>query len=586
MFLRKDNEMPGFFISNIENNVALRNYDMLSCVFDQIETKDFYIARRTLNKYMLDKCIKEDEEYIVVTDGVILNKVYMLKKYNAKDVFSLIKNMYRYGGETFFEEFRGSFSGALYIKKENKWIVYTNHYGDNTVYYYCKNGIIAIGTQVNYILDFLKENNIPISINENAVESLLSYGFLSNDFTYANEIMRLYPGHYFVWENGSFKINKYYHIKANKYDLSRKSEDEIIDELDERFRKAVKLEYDKDKEYGYKHIAQLSGGLDSRMSLWVAKELGYENILCMTFAQVGSLDEQIAKQIAKYLNVDLIYWPLDSAKHLTHIKEYISMNFGSALYGGIGAEKEIHSVLDMRRFGLIHTGQLGDVVISSFLKRSNELSDLTIGGTYSDIIKPTYENNQQFIDREDYLIFVRGFMGCCSSHLFSRNYSEVASPFLDIDFFDYCMSIPIEKRINHYIYKKWILKKYPDAGNFIWEKIGKRISEHEPNQYMVKLKHVLQDPRIILKKLGLLNYSSKLLKGMNPMDLWWEESDILRDAFNICYKDGISSVDVSEKIQKSIKILYEDGNTIEKMLVVTAISAINYYFEGTKSSVS
>lgn len=68
------------------------------------------------------------------------------------------------------------------------------------------------------------------------------------------------------------------------------------------------------------------------------------------------------------------------------------------------------------------------------MKSSDELSDLSVGGTYSEKLKPSYRSSLKFSDREDYMIFVRGFMGCCSSHLFTRNYSEVASPFLDIDF--------------------------------------------------------------------------------------------------------------------------------------------------------
>ena len=49
----------------------------------------------------------------------------------------------------------------------------------------------------------MKENEVPITLNEHAVESMLSYGFLSADFTYANEIKRLYPGHYFIYQDGN-----------------------------------------------------------------------------------------------------------------------------------------------------------------------------------------------------------------------------------------------------------------------------------------------------------------------------------------------------------------------------------------------
>ncbi len=146
------------------------------------------------------------------------------------------------------------------------------------------------------------------------------------------------------------------------------------------------------------------------------------------------------------------------------------------------------------------------------------------------------------------------------------------------------MSIPVDMRINHYIYIKWILKKYPEAAKFIWEKIG-RIDESESNKYVLKIQHVIKDPKLILKKLGLVQYTSKILTGMNPVDLWWGENEQLRQHFDNCYKEGFTLTEVSDRLKIAMKTLYEDGNTIVKMLVVTAISAVNYYFKGDNSNV-
>jgi HAD superfamily phosphatase (TIGR01668 family) len=105
------------------------------------------------------------------------------------------------------------------------------------------------------------------------------------------------------------KIMKMYNYKPSElvligdqlvndvYDLSDFKENELIDMLDNRFRKAIQLEYNKDLEYGYKHICELSGGLDSRMSLWIATELGFSDITAITYCKSGYLDQQIAEQI-------------------------------------------------------------------------------------------------------------------------------------------------------------------------------------------------------------------------------------------------------------------------------------------------
>ena len=140
--------------------------------------------------------------------------------------------MYEEKGESFFDAFCGSFSGAVYCKDEQKWIIYTNHYGDNTIYYYYNSGRIVIGSEINFLIECLNNNNIQLSVNEYAAESILTYGYLSNDSTYANEIKRLYPGHYIVYKEKSLSIKKYYSLKPEYYDLHNKTEDEIIEKLD------------------------------------------------------------------------------------------------------------------------------------------------------------------------------------------------------------------------------------------------------------------------------------------------------------------------------------------------------------------
>ncbi len=570
--------MPGFYISDFEKTTELNSVKKDKCVLDKKEWNGFNIKRCTLNKFINDKCMEETENYIAVSEGVLLNKTDLFKEYGTKTVSELMIKMFETLGETFFDKFRGSFSGALCIKKESKWIIYTNHYGDNMLFYSSVGGHVVISSQIDWILETLNQNGVNISFDERALNSVCSYGYMAQDFTYANEIKRLYPGYYLVYKDGSVNTKKYFDIKPGKYDLSKKSESEIIDELDVLFRMAVKLEYEKDKEYNYNHLAQLSGGLDSRMNLWVANELGYKDVACMTFAQSDSLDEKIAKQIVKDLGLKHIVRHLDSAKHLFKIDEYISMNYGLAIYGGIGAEKEILESEDIGNTGLIHTGQIGDVIIGCFLSSEKELNDMTPGGLYSEMFKPAQTDMSVFSDREEYLMFVRGFMGCLSSHLYTRNYTEVASPFLNIELLEYCMSIPVSIRKKHELYKKWIMKKYPGAAKYVWEKTGKKITE-KSSELKDKAMMAICNPKLVLKKLGFnVRINNKVMTGMNPMDLWWENNAELRKLYDDYYSDMILSDVISDGCRYKLKKLYTTGNTVEKMLCITCLASLKYYF--------
>jgi len=562
--------------------------------FEYIVYKDNFVINKFLKKFDNDKLFYEDDFYILVLDGVLLNKIELFKDYESKDILELVKKLYLIKGKEFFNLFRGSFSGALYNKKTEKWVIYTNHYGDNMLFYYFYKGKYVVSSSVIDIVDILRLNSIHISLNEKAFVSMLTYGYMSDDFTYAEEIQRLTPGNYMEIGEDDYSIYTYYRLKNNVYDLKDKSESEIIDDLDVLFKKAITLEYRKDMEYGYNHLSELSGGLDSRMSLWIAKELGFNNITLITFAESGSLDEKIAKNIARDLGLHIFHLPLDSAKHILEIDEYTRINYGLSLYGGIGGEKVIMDTFCMDKFGLMHTGQIGDVVIGSFINSLNQIEDYSLSGLYSERLINKSRQDEDYIytllgvsnyknkynNREDYLMYVRAFMGCLTSHLFTRKYTEVSSPFLNLELLEYCMSIPIELRINHKIYKKWIIKKHPNAAKYIWERIGKRIDEKESNVLLNKMIRALKNPRLVLKKLGYhIEINEKHRTGMNPMDLWWERNQVLRETYDNYYKNNIEKIKLNPWMFEAVKYLYSQGNTLEKMMALTAISSIKLYFD-------
>ena len=66
----------------------------------------------------------------------------------------------------------------------------------------------------------------------------------------------------------------------------------------------MKRVFEKDLEYGYKHLVALSGGLDSRMTAWVGHNMGYTNMLNYTFSQTDYLDETVPKEITDTLKVN------------------------------------------------------------------------------------------------------------------------------------------------------------------------------------------------------------------------------------------------------------------------------------------
>ena len=142
---------------------------------------------------------------------------------------------------------------------------------------------------------------------------------MAADDTYAKEIKRLHGGDYLLRENGVLSVKQYHRFHSDTERFKGYSEEELIDAIDENFRNAVQLEWAKDDEYEYEHLADLSGGLDSRMNLWVAHEMKPIHANVLTYSQAGYLDQTISEQIAYYWKDELIFKPLDDATFLYDI---------------------------------------------------------------------------------------------------------------------------------------------------------------------------------------------------------------------------------------------------------------------------
>lgn len=560
--------MPGFYISNccaasfghadhrIEEEAVLANQ---------------FISRSTLDKFADDKCFYEDERYFLILEGVLLNKTELFDAYGCKGIPELLIAMLERDDEDFFVAFRGSFSGAVYDKVQHGWTIFTNHYGDNAVFYYVdEQGRFIISSELDSILRGMKSLNAPITIDEQAFYSMLTYGYMVDDSTYATSIKRLLPGCYLkIASNGSLSTHRYYMPKADSCELSQATEKELLDELDRRFRVAVSREFEKDAEYGYRLLADLSGGLDSRMTTWVASDLGYGPALNITYCQAGYLDEVIAEEIAADLGNEFLFKSLDDASFIFDAKRIVARNYGLGLYTGISGGESLLRALDMMSFGIEHTGQIGDVIIGSFLSSPAERQVIDHAQMYSATLAdkvPTIDFSQ-WSDREQYLFSIRAFLGTLSSHFLRRQYTEVASPFLDVDFLDFCLSIPEEKRIGHRLYKRWIAEYYPGAAGYRWEKTGLPVLASDGSIFMERAKRKVG--RVLSKK------DDGHYGGMTPFDLWAKKNPKIGEWMDGIFVDASAGVPV--ELLADAEHLFRTGNTLEKSQVLTALLAVDYY---------
>ena len=572
--------MNGFNISIGSIGKITKSRETQTIKHDFIEYKDIRLNNFSNNKFEKDNLFLETNDYIIVLKGVILNKKALLEP--SLNWEETITELYLKEGNEFFKKFRGSFCGAFYDKKEAKWIVFTDHIGSKSLYYYNKGEVFFISSKISEIYTFLKDNNLPYSLNIESAYNLLSYGYMLGDNTLCDDIHKIMPGNYLCIRKGSAEMINYYKLPKSKLE-GNVDEDEIIETLDIKFREAIRLQFEKDREYSYKHLVTLSGGLDSRMVSWVAHEMGYVDQLNLTFSQTDYLDETIPKKIAADLKHEWIFKALDNGTFLKDIDEITNISGGNALYYGLAHSNSIFKYLNYDTLGISHSGQLAEWIIGSNITRLNKDNLKSLGAKY--LYSTTLENKnssstsfESFEDLELAIMYQRGFNGTNEGLKIGQINSETMSPFYNVDFMEYCLSIPIKNRMNHGIYLKWVLSKYPEAANYKWEKINAKPSINRLSiNYKGRQIPVKKLPSLILLKLGLKSQPNSTKNHMNPLEYWYNTNNDLKTFQDNYFEENIDRI-TNSGLKSDCQNLYNLGNAIEKNQVLTLLSAIKLNF--------
>lgn len=577
--------MPGFsgFYSE---NMPMTNTEESSLLYAEYNFKDFGVLRKTVPKFLNDKVFLETDQTFFLIEGVIFNSVELNQKYNSESFQKTVIHMYNSRGEEFFKEFRGSFSGLIFDKIKEELLVFTDHIGSKQIFYSLSSKGLLFSSTLNDIIATLKKGMIPYSLNISSAYALLSMGFFTGKHTILNEVEKLIPGHYLKYDGKNLSLHQYYKLN-NKPDMNI-CEHDAIEKLDALFCQALRRAFEKDKEYGYKHLVALSGGMDSRITTWVAHTLGYsENIINMTFSQSNYLDETIPKKIASDLQHEWIFKSLDNGLYLKNIEETVYNSFGGSLYSGNAHAKSMMDILDFQNFGIVHSGQLGDVIVgtqckslspsSFFSKESIAYSPHLLQKIPDSYFSFNYRNEELF------KFYTRYFTGTNQGLLPLQRKSETYSPFYDVDVLNFCLTLPVEMRFSHNLYRKWIMKKYPAAADYIWEKTGYKFCEPivkimNKNLILKRLPMMLLQK--IFKKMGIqLRHSLQSKKHMNPFDYWYRTNIKLRDFMNDYYNKNIDLLSGNSELKKDCESLWKNYGTVEKTQVLTILGIMKVYFD-------
>jgi asparagine synthase (glutamine-hydrolysing) len=541
-----------------------------------LSSDSFSIEHFTHRKFEHDKTFKEDDDIIIGIEGVLLNLKQLKLSTQQNDIFSVIKSLFLEKGDNFVKDLKGEFSGFIYSKASKKWLVFDNPTGSKRIFFFQNEGYFMFSSELRDITNLFHELSIPIKLDLDGAYLLLTYGYMLEDKTLISDVKRLSPGTLLTYENEKLTSWEYFNLK--NIERTKDTKQQIIEKIDLLFNQALRLEFEKDKEYNYKHIATLSGGLDSRMTVLAAHKLGYTKQLNFTFSQSNYLDETISKQIASDYGHDFLFQSLDNGNYLKEIEKTVYHNDGLILYSGACHLLNSIGNINFESYGLVHTGQIGDAVLGSFLSKPYVVKPTASAGAYSTKLIHRIEPYLQFVadkypSEELYKFYGRGFLGALNGNYYIDIYTQAVSPFLDIDFLSYCYSIPDEMKYKQQIYLEWIAEKHAEFGKYPWEKTG--VSPLKSNNYK-KYIDLGYYRRMSLKFFDRL--SGKLKSGMNPFDFWLRENKGLNDVVEAYYHQHIDLVAAYPQLQKDCEQLFKTGNSGEKFQILTLLAAIKLHF--------
>lgn len=509
---------------------------------------------RANDKFKDDQLFTETSNFVLGINGVVLNLTDLKQSYGCSSLLDLVEQLIE-KKESFPSIFKGDFSGFVFNKKSQELNCFTNSVGTTKLYYSKEQDSIFISSSLENITKFRKDNRLNIK----AGYYFLNFGGTFEDTTLVEDICKIQAGKELMITPNSLKVNTYFDY--NTIEVKEQSKSKIIDELDELFNQNIQSEYSKDKEYGYNHLATLSGGLDSRMNVLAANKLGFQPYnFC--FSQENYLDHSISKQISADLNNPYQFISLDSAQYLLDLEENLSIYDGQIFYLASAHFNYSLKQISNNNFGIIHTGQIGDAVLGGFVsKNSPNYLSAQMSSKLTHLV-PTV-NTTNYANEETFKLYNRLFNVTVAGSYVANHFGyHIISPFLDKDFISLCLSIPTNYKNDCNIYIDWINSKRPEVASYTWEKTGFKPNakwKSKASRFTKKAKKVL----------------SNNPQSMNPYDYWYDTKPKIQAFFENTFSNYLENIN-DHDLKQNMQFLFS-GSTIEKSLAITLLATIKKY---------
>ena len=204
---------------------------------------------------------------------------------------------YRRWGKSVLERLRGMFAFALWDTPKRKLLLARDRLGIKPLFFaHLKPGIVF----ASEIKAMLVHPGIRREMNPSAVDAYFELGYIPGPDTVFEGVQALAPGCWLEYAEGSLTTRRYWIPDFSRNGLAG-SEDELLEQLDQRLNDAVKSHLVADVSVG----AFLSGGIDSSLVCAVAQKHVPKPLRTFTIGFNGGGDERrYARLVAAHIGAD------------------------------------------------------------------------------------------------------------------------------------------------------------------------------------------------------------------------------------------------------------------------------------------
>ncbi|MCG9783371.1 asparagine synthase (glutamine-hydrolyzing) [Vibrio brasiliensis] len=204
--------------------------------------------------------VSDDENIIVVQNGEIFNHVEIAAELQGTEFecrthsdTEVILRLYQRDGIDFIQQLNGMFAIAIYDKNNEKMFLIRDRVGEKPFYYSYQDSQLVFASEIKSIL----ATGIERQINYDALDTYLTYNYVTPPLTLFSDIHHVLPGHYLEIDADQVKDVTWWDV--SEVQVENKSESEWIEEFNTILSDAVRIRLRSDVPFG----AFLSGGVDS-----------------------------------------------------------------------------------------------------------------------------------------------------------------------------------------------------------------------------------------------------------------------------------------------------------------------------------